>query len=82
MTHRIMINSSQLTFLFRKFRELVDVFHRVLTAWNEKAKLKVEALEETVLEVMSLDHTKLVDWFVTQCELYPETIRTRSYIQR
>jgi len=48
------------------------VLHCVFAVWYTEAKLKVEAFEEPVAEVVLLDHTELVDGLVTHRELYAE----------
>jgi len=50
--------------------ELVDVLACVLAAGHAEAKLEIKALEQLVAEVVSLNHTKVVDGCVTHCKLH------------
>ena len=63
----------QLTLLCGQLGELVDMLHGVLAERNEEAKLKVEALEQAVLEVVPLNHAELVDRRRAYRELHPAT---------
>lgn len=44
---------------------------RVLTAGDAEPKLKVEALEQLLTEVMPLDHAEVIDGLLPDRELYP-----------
>lgn len=59
-----------LTDLLRQRRELVDVLACVLAAWHAEAKFKIEALEQLITEVMSLNHAEVVDGRLPHCELH------------
>lgn len=59
-----------LTDLLRQRRELVDVLARVLAARHAEAKLEIEALEQLIAEVMSLDHAEVVDGRLSHRELH------------
>ena len=48
------------------------MLHCVFAVGYAETKLKVEAFEESVTEVVLLDHTELVDGLVTHRELYAE----------
>lgn len=64
------VHSGTLTDLLRQRRELVDVLACVLAARHAEAKLKIEALEQLIAEVMSLDHAEVVDGRLPHCELH------------
>ena len=49
--------------------ELVDVLAGVLAAGDAEAKLKVEALQELLPEVVPLNHAEVIDGDVTHGEL-------------
>lgn len=60
-----------LTDLVRERGKLVDMLTRVLTAGYAEPKLKVEALEQLLTEVMPLDHAEVIDGLLPDRELYP-----------
>ena len=49
------------------------MFTRVFRVRNAESKLEIEAFEEFISEVMTFDHSKIVDWFITYSKLYPAT---------
>lgn len=59
-----------LTDLLRQGGELVDVLARVLAARHAEAELKVEALEQLIAEVVSLNHAEVVDGRVAHSEFH------------
>ena len=58
--------------------ELVDVLACVLAAGHAEAKLEIKALEQLVAEVVSLNHTKVVDGCVTDCKLHSAETQTEN----
>ena len=60
-----------LTFLRGESRHLIDMLTAVSRVWHAKSKVKIEGLEQPVLEVMSLHHPKLPHLLVTHCEVNP-----------
>ena len=56
------------------------MFHRVLAKWHHKAELKVKALEQTVAEVMPLNHTELAHWLLTNGKLHSVQTNNHSAI--
>ena len=61
-------------------RKLVNVLDRVATVGHAEAEVKVEALEKSFVEVVSLDHAKVLNGFVANRELDPETNRKREFV--
>ena len=47
------------------------MFTRVFRVRNAESELEIEAFEEFISEVMTFDHSKIVDWFITYSKLYP-----------
>lgn len=43
----------------------------VSTVWDTEAKVKVEALQQMITEVVSLYHAEVVQWPVSNCEFHP-----------
>lgn len=60
-----------LTFLGGESRHFIYMFTAVLRIWHAKSKVKIEGLEQPVLEVVSLHHPKLPHLLVTHCEINP-----------
>lgn len=72
-----------LTDLLRQRWELVDVLAGVLAARHAEAKLEIEALEQLIAKVMSLNHAEVVDGRVPHCELHSaDTPGTINMIER
>lgn len=51
---------------------------RVLAVGNTKAKFEVKALEKLVPKIMSLNHAKIIYWFITDGEFNP--VESNKYI--
>lgn len=64
-------NTLELTEVIWKLWKFINVFTCVAAVRNTKAKVKVEVLKKTSLEIMSLNHTKTVNGPVSHCELHP-----------
>lgn len=47
------------------------MFTCVFTAGDTESKLKVEALQELLTEVMSLNHSKVINGLVADCKFNP-----------
>lgn len=43
----------------------------VSTVWDTEAKVKVEALQQVIAEVVPLDHPEIVQGSVSNCEFHP-----------
>lgn len=69
-----------LTDFLRQSRELVDVLARVLTARHAKAKLKIEALQQLITEIMPLNHAEVVYWLIPNCELDSAETREKNVL--
>lgn len=56
--------------IFRQCWELIYVLTCVFAAGHTEAKLKVEAFEQLIAEVVSLDHSEVVDGCVSYGKLH------------
>lgn len=50
------------------------MFTGVLAVGDDETEVKVKALEQSISEVMPLDHPEVTDWFITDHKLYPVDI--------
>lgn len=50
----------------------------VSTVWDAEAKVKVEALQQVIAEVVPLDHPEIVQGSVSNCELHPVGRKTEK----
>lgn len=55
--------------LRRKLGQLINSLHGILRAGHAEGHLKLEGLDQLVLEVVLLDHEELLHWFWTHPEL-------------
>lgn len=63
--------SGELTKALRQLRELVDVFAGVPAVWDAETKVKVEALQQVIAKIVSLNHAEVVQRLVSNCEFHP-----------
>ena len=50
--------------------KLVNMFTGVDAVWNAESKVKIKCLEVSVSEKVSLDHPEVLQWLVSNFELY------------
>ena len=62
----------RLTQTLRQLREFVDVLTGVSAVWDTEAKVKVEALQQVITEVVPLDHSEVVKRPISDCEFHPD----------
>lgn len=72
MQQHLVADQKRLTEVVWKLRKLINVFTCVAAVGNAETKVKVKVLEKASLEVMPLNHTKVVDGPVAHCELHTE----------
>lgn len=67
-----------LTFIRRQRRKFIYMFNGVATVRDAKTKFKVKALEETVPEIVLLNHSELGHFFVSYYKLNPAKQQCQS----
>ena len=61
-----------LTLLVGELRKFVDVLARVRASRYAKSKFEIEALQELISKVVTLDHAKLFDGLIPNNKFDPE----------
>lgn len=63
--------SKWLTQALRQLGELINVLARVSTVWDAEAKVKVEALQQVITEVVPFDHAEIIQGPIPNRKFYP-----------
>lgn len=62
----------RLTQALGQLRELIDVLTGVSAVRDAEAKVKVEALQQVITEIVPLDHAEVVQRAVSNCEFHSD----------
>ena len=54
------------------------MFDSVTRVWNAKSKLEIKTLQKFFLEVVFLDHSKLINRLIADCEFNAESEKVRK----
>lgn len=65
----LVISELLLTQFGTQSRKFVNVFTTVMTVRNTEPKVEVKGLEESVAEEVTLNHPKIVYWFIADTKL-------------